>query len=194
MDRTYRLCRGSFAAIVAALLTIPVGCSCEEESSAAIIISSGTGTTTPRSFSPRTALVEYVEVPGVKNELIITLASDSVPCGEFRPAARDAVRVSVTLVLPPDAVPEASSYSAAAAGGDSSSRPSRVITTLRTGAKSRVLPPGGYVELRQVDLSLGGQVSGILALEFAGTAELPPAAVRGRFTGKICRLDRRSAP
>ena len=91
-------------------------------------------------------------------------------------------------------VPEASNYSAAAAVGDASGQPSRVITTLRTGARSRVLPPGGYVELRKVDLSLGGQVSGILALEFAGTAELAPAAVRGRFSAKICRLDRRSAP
>ena len=62
---------------MAAVLTISVSCSCEEERGADIIISSGMGATTPRSFSPRTALVEYVEVPGVKNELIITLASDS---------------------------------------------------------------------------------------------------------------------
>jgi hypothetical protein len=174
---------------LAALLS--TACTCEDTKAPTLHVSSGQATPEPIAFSPKTALVEYVEVSGKKNELIIQLASDEVPCGEFRPAAPDATRVSVTLVLPPGVVPEAKVYTAAPAD-DGGAATSNIITTLRVGASSRVLPPGGHLELRTVDLSEGGHLSGILALEFAGTPESEPASVRGRFSARVCRLDLRS--
>lgn len=168
-----------------------VGCTCDDSALPTLHVSSGRATPQPIGFSPKTALVEYVEVAGQKNELIVQLASDEVPCGQFLPAAPDATRVSITLVLPPDATPEAKVYTAAPPADGGVTLPN-IITTLRMGPRSRVLPPGGQIELRSVDLSVGGHVDGILSLEFAGTPDSEPASVRGRFSARVCKVDHRS--
>ncbi|MEZ4226331.1 MAG: hypothetical protein R3B13_35630 [Polyangiaceae bacterium] len=183
----------SFRRALAGVLFATFGAvACEDATSRDAIVIKSTGLfDEPVRLVPRTALAEYVEVPSHKNELIISLASDDVPCGRFVAADADSTRVIVSIVTPPGPTPAVGRYEATSLG---ESAPRGIVTTLRHGPKSRVLPPGGYVELRRVDLSRGGRVEGILELEFAGTAEVPPASVRGRFEARLCRLGRRSAP
>jgi hypothetical protein len=154
----------------------------------------GPGADDGLELSPRSAFAEYLELPGQRNELRITLASYEASCERFIPPGPGQASVTVVIVTPPEqaASPGVYGWNGETAG---SARLERAFAapTVRVGAKSHVLAPGGAVELGRVELDLQGRVEGRLALEFSGDAERPATSVRGPFRARVCR-SQRAAP
>jgi hypothetical protein len=143
------------------------------------------------SFVPKAAFFEYVELPGERNELKITLASYAAACGRYVPPPAGQALVSVTVVTPQNVKPTATTYVWAGheAHGGSVTRPARpyALPTARIGRHGYLIPPGGSIRLTHVSLSAQGQVDGLLSFEFAGDATRPATAIKGRFSADICR-------
>ena len=173
---------------LAVLSTLLLG-ACRSEPAPPIEVAIGPGDAERERFSPRSAFAEYLELPGKKNELRITLASYEAGCDRFVAPEPGETLVTIVVVTPPGAEPRPGSHGW-------SGEPSGAIVapyaapTVRLGSKSRALPPGGSLELDRVELGLGGAVDGRAAFEFAGDAERPASVVRGAFRAKICRSNR----
>ena len=142
---------------------------------------------------PRSAYAEYVEVPDAANELRVTLATHDVSCERYvAPGADDNVLV-VTLKMPPSEKPHTGSYVSTPPlpgdGGAAAVARAYAVTVVRRGERGFTLPPGGTLELTEVDLGPTGRVAGVLALEFPGDAVRPASSAKGKFVARVCRSD-----
>jgi hypothetical protein len=142
------------------------------------------------ALAPKTAFAEYVELPELRRELRLTFASYSLSCDHYvPPPGPDDVLFVLTLASPPAEPFHAGSYPL-----DSADLPDAGPTTrakgfavVRQGGRGFDFPSGGAVELRSVEFTPGGLVSGVLALEFPGDGTRPPAGAHGKFEAHLCR-------
>jgi hypothetical protein len=141
-------------------------------------------------FAPQSSLAEYVEGVARPSELRITLAGYEAACDRFVPPAEGQARVTIVVTTPPGSVPTAGSYTWSGSSQTSAARSAFALPSARVGRKSYFFEPGGAVELTRVNLEADGLVQGTLAFEFAGDAQKPATSIRGRFSAKVCRLDR----
>ncbi len=140
-------------------------------------------------LTPSTAIVEYTELPGSKNELRIQLANYEASCTEFVPPSDGQALLTVTVVTPPGERPAVGEYpwTGATPAGVAASRVA--IPSARIGDRSMVLPAGGTIRLTEVELTPHGHVDGILAFEFPGDEKRQAASARGAFSAKMCRYN-----
>jgi len=162
---------------------------CDREPRAEIRLEVGRDATERTSFAPVAAFAEYVELPGLRHELTITLASYRASCSEFVPPTTGQTLVTVVVTTPISEPPAAKRYHH---GGPSEQ--ARALPTVRLGARGYELAPGGSVELSRVELSAQGLVEGQLAFEFPGDAERAAQRVSGRFSARICRFRQARIP
>ncbi|HEX6766885.1 MAG TPA: hypothetical protein VF103_15425 [Polyangiaceae bacterium] len=156
-----------------------------------VVVPDGTGRTL--ELLPRSAFVEYVEVPDETNELRVTLASHEVSCERYVAPGPDDTVLVVTLKMPPSEKPHAGSYPTTPplpsdAGTEAVSR-AYAVPMIRRGQRGFALPPGGTFELGVVDLGKSGVVSGSVAFEFPGDGTRPASSAKGKFTARLCRSD-----
>lgn len=180
---------------LAVVLALPCALACRKsEPAPSIVLAVGAQPSERIEFSPRSAFAEYIELPGVKNELRITLASYEASCDRFIAPGEGEASVTVVVVTPPGVVPNKGGF---AHGGEPASdaglTAAYAAPSVRLGNKSHLLPPGGSIELERVDLALHGRVEGRLAFEFAGSAEHAATVARGAFSARVCR-SKRAAP
>jgi hypothetical protein len=138
---------------------------------------------------PKTAFAEYVELPELRRELRITLASYSLSCDHYVPPGPDDVLFVLTLTSPPAEPFHPGSYPLDTAESPDAGPPTRAkgFAVARQGGRGFDFPSGGSVELRSVEFAPGGLVSGMLALEFPGDGSRPPAGAHGKFEAHLCR-------
>lgn len=140
-------------------------------------------------LAPRSAFAEYVELPELRRELRITLASYELGCDRYAPPGPNDLLLVVTVITPekePIGVGTVTSGSAPAPDAGLLTRKT-VFAVARQGERGFDFPNGGGVELSSVDLSASGRVSGVLALEFPGDGTRPAAGAHGKFVARMCR-------
>ena len=141
-------------------------------------------------LSARSAFAEYVELPDLRKELRITLASYALSCEEYVAPGADDLSLVVTITAPA-AEPLAPGVFASATPepADAGAKVTRAssLVVARRGARSFVFPPGGSIELRELDVTPTGFVRGLLAYEFPGDGVRPAAGARGKFDARMCR-------
>ncbi|HVU00499.1 MAG TPA: hypothetical protein VHE30_02065 [Polyangiaceae bacterium] len=137
----------------------------------------------------RSAFAEYVELPGSRNELRITLASYPVSCERWvEPGAADSL-VAIVVVSPPGKPPQAGTY--AWTGLPPADQPLAAPYALPKAVLaggSRLFEPGGALRLSAVQLDPHGTVSGTLAFEFPGDGERVATRIDGSFEAKACSV------
>ena len=108
--------------------------------------------------------------------------------GETAPPAPDSVTLAVRVHLPGGSKLTTGSY-AILAPGQPPDRPS-ALPTVKLRGRRQELQPGGELELREVDLSPRGSLSGLMKFDFPGDAKHPATRVSGRFTAHFCSVNR----
>lgn len=137
---------------------------------------------------PKTAFAEYVELPELRHELRITLASYALSCDRYVPPGPDDLLLTVTLDAPAAEPLHPGTFPLEAADppdAGATARP-KAFAVARQGERGFDFPNGGSVELRSVDLGPAGQVSGVLALEFPGDGTRAAAGAHGKFEAHLC--------
>jgi hypothetical protein len=167
---------------------------CRNEAAPQIQIAVGPNAPDKVSFVPKSAFFEYLEVPGQRNELEITLASYQVSCESYVPPAEGQASVRVVVATPAGVPPGPGSY-AFAAGEDNGSaalkpEQARAVPKTFIGRRSHLFQPGGVIRMNRVVLDREGLVEGILGFEFAGDASHPATSIKGSFRAKMCRVTR----
>jgi hypothetical protein len=184
--------RSTLGRAALALVTLAVACRADNpKSTLELVVPDGSGRTF--ELAPRSAFAEYVEVPDIANELRVTLASHDVSCERYvKPGPGDTV-VVVTLKLPPSEKPRPGSFASTpplvADAGASKVGRAYAVSVIRRAERGYALPPGGTLELAQVDLGKSGVVAGSLAFEFPGDAVRPASSAKGKFRARICRSE-----
>lgn len=145
----------------------------------------------PRELELVSSFSEYVELPELRRELRLTFATYPLACDAYRAPGPDDLAVLVTVVAPP-AEPFAAGTIPfgtpdVADGGVPVVSRRNLSAVIRRSDRAFTLEPGGSLELTQVELTPGGRVAGLLALEFPGDARSPASTVRGRFDARPCR-------
>ena len=172
--------------LVAVLLALP-GCQRETSSSSVdLVLPEGVGRRV--ELKPRSAFAEYVELPELRRELRITLASYPLSCDTYvAPGPNDLLFV-LTLSTPPREafVPTSIPFGAAPAVDAGATARVGAFAVARQGDRGFDFPSGGTVELRSVDLSPTGSVSGVLSLEFPGDGTRPASGAHGKFDARMC--------
>jgi hypothetical protein len=140
-------------------------------------------------FAPKTAFAEYVELPELHRELRITLANYALSCDQYVPPGTKDVLFVVTLTSPPAEPFHAGTYPLEEADAPDAGATLRAkgFAVVRAAERGFDFPRGGSVELRTVDFSPAGLVSGVLGLEFPGDGTRPPAGAHGKFDAHLCR-------
>jgi hypothetical protein len=175
-----------FARVAAALLVVQ-GCR-SDPPPPPIQLAFGVDPEDRAEFTPRSAIAEYLELPGAKNELRITLASYEASCDRFVPPEKGEASLTVVVVTPSGAQPAKGSYGW---NGETAPTPQGYAApTARRGGSSHLFSPGGALELERVELDVGGRVEGRLAFEFSGNAEREATHARGAFRARVCRSKR----
>ena len=64
---------------------------------------------------------------------------------------------------------------------------------VRRGTRAHLFEPGGALELREVNLTPNGTISGLLAFEFPGDQKRSRTSLSGKFTARVCRSSLRGA-
>jgi hypothetical protein len=163
------------------LLCLMLFVSCQKKPKHSMHVVFGTGADDQMTASIESAYAEYVEVPGVGNTLTITLASYDLPCGAFVSPGENRVLASVVIGSPPGAPPGTGDY---VWTGRTEGR--YAMPSLRIGTKRHGFPPGGTLNLTQVDLAKEGRVAGLLSFTFPGDAKEPPKSLTGSFEARLC--------
>lgn len=175
-----------------ALCALATLTACRDEDASVIRLNVGGANGWVR-FVPKAAFAQYVELPGLANELQITLAGYPASCERFVPPKPGQASVSVLIKTPHGEEPTAKTYPWAghSAHGGSPAQPKQAyaIPSARIGAASYVFPPGGSVTIKDIRLVANGHVSGELAFEFPGNAASERKSIKGRFHANICRFD-----
>ena len=196
--RTKKRVWASKATVLAALLSGACAVGCRPEQPSAIQVRVGNGPKAQSSFIPEAALAEYLELPGERNELRITLADYAASCDDYVRPGPGQTYVSVVVVEPAGRDVAAGTYawSGREAHGGTASRPSRpfAMPKVLLASQSHLFPPGGAVRLSRVSLQHEGRVEGVLAFEFAGDRERDATSLRGNFRAKLCKLNRAAEP
>lgn len=171
---------------MAALLALP-GCRGEGSSSSLdLVLPEGVGRRV--ELKPRSAFAEYVELPELRRELRITLASYPLSCDRYvAPGPTDLLFV-LTLSTPPREafVPTSFPFGTAPAVDAGATARVGAFAAARQGDRGFDFPSGGTVELRSVDLTPTGSVSGVLSLEFPGDGTRPASGAHGKFDARMC--------
>jgi len=140
-------------------------------------------------LAPKAAFAEYVELPELRHELRVTLASYETSCRSYVPPGPTDALFVVTVVWPPAEPPHPGIYALEVARKPDAGAPIRsgAYAVARQGDHGFDFPPGGSIDLRAVDLSPAGRVSGVLALEFPGDGNRPAAGAHGKFEARMCQ-------
>jgi hypothetical protein len=163
---------------------------CQGESSATsvdLLLPDGVGRRV--MLVPKTAFAEYVELPELRRELRITLASYALSCDHYVAPGPNDVLFVLTLTEPAAEPFHPGTYpleDADPADAGAATR-AKAFAVARQGERGFDFPNGGTIELRGVDLAPTGQVSGVLALEFPGDGTRPAAGAHGKFEAHLCR-------
>lgn len=167
---------------------------CDDGAKSPVVLSVGNARDERVEFVPVASFAEYVELPGLGNELRITLAGYAASCEKFVPPPDGQASVTVTVVTPPGTDPRPGRYawSGHDAHGGTSSRPERAyaLPTARIGKKSYAFPAGGSLTISALRLLPQGEVEGLLAFEFPGNGSASATSIKGHFLANICRFDR----
>ncbi|MGE0326498.1 MAG: hypothetical protein AB7K71_12085 [Polyangiaceae bacterium] len=186
--------RAASAMLALVLLSGLLGC--DEQQVAPLEVDVGVGE--PVQFKPKAAFAEYVELPGLRNELRITLADYEASCEQFVPPPEGKVMVSVVVATPSSMALQPGSYTWAGPElrGTAAGVQAHPVAepTVRIGSKGYLFGAGGGVQLQAVNLDEYGEVSGVMGFEAAAADGRGPSRVRGRFRAKICRSNRAPAP
>jgi hypothetical protein len=151
-----------------------------------LVLPEGTGRRV--ELKPRSAFAEYVELPELRRELRITLASYPLSCDRYvAPGPTDLLFV-LTLSTPPRAafVPASIPFGTAPPIDAGAAERVGAFAVARQGDRGFDFPSGGTVELRSVDLAPTGSVSGVLSLEFPGDGTRPASGAHGKFDARMC--------
>jgi hypothetical protein len=162
---------------------LPLVASCERQEPGQVRLEVGRDDDEHRTFAPVSAFAEYVELPGLRHELTITLASYRASCTEYVPPGDHDALVTVVVTTPTAEPPHPGTY-AWGNGGDRA----RSLPTVRLGSRGYELSPGGSITLTDVELQAQGVIAGHLDFEFAGGAERPAQSLHGRFRVRLCRF------
>lgn len=140
-------------------------------------------------FQARSAFAEYIELPGQRNELRLTLASYAVSCERWIPPRDGDLALTVVITTPAEVRPTTGSvpWSGIPAPDEPLQAPFALPKAL-LGHRSRLFEPGGAIRLSAVQIEPHGTVAGVLAFEFPGEAERPATRVEGAFDAKVCRI------
>lgn len=172
-----------------ALLLAPA---CRAERAADIHVSLAPGEGDTFVFQPVAAWAELVDIAGLRRELRISLSSYPTACGALSLPKDDQVLVAVTVVVPGARALGRGSYPWPGEGSLERSASPLALPTVRRGDSSAVLPAGGELILRELDLEPRGRVEGLLAFESSGDGDHPATHLRGAFSARLCSADRRS--
>jgi hypothetical protein len=176
------------AAFVASLAL--TGCRADASgSSLDLVLPEGVGRRV--ELAPRSAFAEYVELPELRRELRVTLASYPLSCDRYVAPGPAELLFVLTLTSPAKEPFAPGPISFGSAPPSDAGPPERVgaFAVARQGEHGFDFPSGGTVELRQVDVSVSGHVQGVLALEFPGDGSRPAAGAHGKFDARMCRGD-----
>jgi hypothetical protein len=148
-----------------------------------------------RSFQPKAALAEYVELPGAGAELRVLLSSHELSCENLLPLSPEQVLVSLTFSVPAGQrlVPMAYPWTAPTSDGQAaeaapSPTSAAVLPFVRLGKQGRAIPPGGQAEITELTLDPQGSVRGILRFEQPGAVGVPATSLLGSFHARWCRV------
>ena len=139
-------------------------------------------------LKPRSAFAEYVELPELRRELRITLASYPLSCDRYVAPGPDDLLFVLTLTTPPREafVPTSIPFGVAPPSDAGANTRVGAFAVARQGDRGFDFPSGGTVELRSVDLAPTGSVSGVLSLEFPGDGTRPASGAHGKFDARMC--------
>ncbi len=170
-------------------LFLPCALSCERAPAPSVHVEVGREPGQRLEFSPESSLAEYLELPGLRSELRITLAGYALGCEGYESPPGGRPLVSVRIQTPPGQPPGTTRYAWTAR-----SDPPRAEPSVRIGAHAYSLPPGGSIALSKVDLNADGAIEGDLDFEFPGDGERAPTSLRGRFRAKLCKVRTAESP
>jgi hypothetical protein len=174
--------------LVTFLALVPLACRGQAASSNVdLLLPDGVGRRV--ELVPKTAFAEYVELPELRHELRITLASYALSCDRYVAPGPDDLLLTVTLDAPASEPLHPGTYPLEGADPPDAGATARLkaFAVARQGERGFDFPNGGNVELRSVDLGPAGQVSGVLALEFPGDGTRSAAGAHGKFEAHLCR-------
>lgn len=185
--------RSRSAAQRSLLLGLCVLCAtCRSHPAASVQLIVGDGPGERLTFAPEAAFAEYVEIPGSGSELHLTLAGYAASCERFVSPGAGRPLVTVVIVTPAGAAVTSGTYGwdGHPAHGGTQTSPERAyaVPSARIGPKNFVFPPGGSVQLSEVNLERAGKIKGVLAFEFAGNAEQQAKSINGSFEARLCRV------
>jgi hypothetical protein len=161
---------------------------CREHAAAPIRIVAGPDAADRVTLVPRASLAEYIEVSPSESALLLTLTTEPSNCESNAQPKSDAVSLAIRVALPGPGKLTPGSYPML--GEAQREGRAYALPTVKLRGRRSELLPGGELELRAVDLSPRGSVSGLLKFEFPGDAEHPATRVSGRFTAHFCRISR----
>ncbi len=171
------------------LLLFCAGCSREPVPAIELLLGSGQGSR--QSFVPQSAFAEYTELPDSGDELVITLANFDISCDQLVPVPTSGTLVALAVVMPKGRHPERGTFAWAghAAHGGTPTEPSvpYVVPQVNLANRSVALPPGGGLQLTEVELERHGLVRGILQFEQSGGPGVPASRLLGSFRARVCR-------
>ena len=169
------------------LLLAQSGCRGESASASVdLVLPEGVGRRV--ELVPRAAFAEYVELPELRRELRITLASYPLACDQYVAPGPSELLFVLTLSSPPRTAFAPGSVPFGTAPANDAGAVERVgaFAVARQGDRGFDFPSGGTVELRSVDLAPTGSVSGVLSLEFPGDGSRPASGAHGKFDARMC--------
>jgi hypothetical protein len=180
-----RACSARELTLVALLLA---GCRAESSmNNVDLLLPDGVGRRV--ELVPKTAFAEYLELPTLRRELRVTLASYDLSCDRYVAPGPNDVLFVLTLTSPAAEPFHTGSYPLEGAAPPDAGPPVKVsaFAVARQGERGFDFPNGGSVELRGFEPVPSGHVSGMLALEFPGDGTRPAAGAHGKFDARLCR-------
>lgn len=134
-------------------------------------------------FSPKAGFAEYFELPGVSDQLRITLSSYGADCRKYVPPPPHEVSITLTVESPLGRPLEAGDY--VYTESEPATDGARVLPFIRLHDGADRLHTSGKLKLKKIEPGLHGIVQG--ELEFLTPAEGSTAALSGKFNVRICR-------
>lgn len=169
----------SGAALLAAAL---LGCGPSRDQAVSLV----DGATATR-FPVQSAYAEYIELPGMRNELRLTLADYAVSCERWIPPKEGTHALTLVVATPSKDPPKVGSYAWTGVVPEGPLAEPYALPKVLIGDRSRLFEPGGMVRLTEVGLDAHGTIRGTLAFEFPGDANRPATRITGNFEAKMCR-------
>lgn len=134
-------------------------------------------------FAPKAGFAEYFELPGVSDQLRITLSSYGADCRKYLPPPPHEVNITLTVESPVGRPLSAGEYAYSAS--EPLTDGARVLPFVRLHDGADRLHTSGKLKLKKIEPGLHGLVQG--ELEFLTPTEGSTAALSGKFSVRICR-------